>query len=67
MKTGIDEVKKFMSTDITDTEKMTIFLSSLSDYNEHMKLQQKKEQIKIYGIASEIFEESLIPFLPKIL
>ena len=39
MKTGIDEIKKFMSTDITDTERMTIFLSQLSDYNEYMKLQ----------------------------
>jgi hypothetical protein len=32
-----------------------------------MKPQQKKEQIKIFGLAAEIFEESLIPFIPKIL
>jgi hypothetical protein len=32
-----------------------------------MKPQQKKEQIKIYGLAAEIFEESLLPFMPKIL
>lgn len=28
---------------------------------------RNKEYIKIYGIAAEIFEESLIPFLPKVL
>lgn len=32
-----------------------------------MKSTQKKEYIKVYAIAAEIFEESLIPFLPKIL
>jgi len=32
-----------------------------------MKNTQKKEYIRVYGLASEIFEESLIPFLPKIL
>jgi len=32
-----------------------------------MKTQQKKEYIKLYGVAAEIFEDSLIPFLVKIL
>ena len=31
------------------------------------KVPKNKEYIKVYGIASEIFEESLIPFLPKVL
>lgn len=67
MKTGIEEIKRFMSLEITDNDRMTCFLNSISDHNEHMKPQQKKEQIKIYGLAAEIFEESLIPFIPKIL
>ena len=46
---------------------MTIFINKLSDFNNHMKLQQKKEYIKIYGKAAQIFEESLIPYLQKIL
>ena len=32
-----------------------------------MKLPQKKEYIKIYGRAAQVFEESLIPYLGKIL
>jgi len=28
-----------------------------------MKPMQKKEYIKIFGLASEIFEEALIPYL----
>jgi len=67
LKTGIEEVKKFMTTEITDNDRMHCFLSAIAEYNEHMKPQQKREQIKIYGLAAEIFEESLIPFLPKIL
>ena len=60
LKTGIEEIKRFMMNDITDTDKMNAFLNALSDHNEHMKTQQKKEYIKIYGVAAEIFEESLI-------
>jgi hypothetical protein len=66
LKTGIEEVKKFMMNDITDTDKMNTFLTSVAEHNEHMKPQQKKEHLKVYGLAAEIFEESLIPFLPKI-
>jgi len=29
-----------------------------------MKSTQKKEYIRVYGLAAEIFEESLIPFIP---
>mmetsp|Transcript_6966 Transcript_6966/g.6118 ORF Transcript_6966/g.6118 Transcript_6966/m.6118 type:complete len:137 (+) Transcript_6966:237-647(+) len=32
-----------------------------------MKLSHKKETLKVYGEAAEIFEDALIPFLPKIL
>jgi len=39
----------------------------LSEHNEHMKPHQKKELIKLYGNSAEIFEEALIPFMPKIL
>lgn len=67
IKTGIEEVKRFMMNEITDTDRMNSFLSSLSDHNEHMKPQQKKEYIKIYGLAAEIFEDALIPFVPKVI
>ena len=32
-----------------------------------MKPQQKKEYIKVYGKASQIFEEALTPYLQKML
>ena len=32
-----------------------------------MKLSHKKEMLKFYGESAEVFEESLVPFLPKIL
>ena len=64
---GQEEIRKFMSVEITDHEHMVLFLSLLAEENNHMKLQQKKEQLKTYGVAAEIFEEALIPYLPKIL
>lgn len=32
-----------------------------------MKVSQKKEYIKLFGLAGEIFEETLLPFIPKVL
>ena len=56
-----------MTVEITDHEHMVLFLSLIGEANDHMKTQQKKEYIKIFGLAAEIFEESLIPYLQKIL
>jgi GTP cyclohydrolase II len=67
VKTGIEEIKRFMATEITDNDRMLSFLGAVADHHEHMKPNQRKEQIKIYGLAAEIFEDVLIPYLPKIL
>lgn len=64
---GWEEVRRFMAVEITDHEHMVMFLQLLAESNDHMKLQQKKENLKIYGVAAEIFEEALTPYLPKIL
>ena len=56
-----------MTTDITDNERMGTFLNSLVELNEHMSLSQMKEQIKQLGVAAEIFEDALVPFVPKML
>lgn len=42
---------------------MMTFLHMLAEENNHMKLQQKKEYVKIFGVAAEIFEDALIPYL----
>lgn len=56
-----------MKVDITDNDRMTIFLTTLAEFKEHMSLNQMKEQIKQFGIAAEIFEDALVPFLPKMI
>ena len=56
-----------MKVDITDNDKMIIFLNSLGNLNEHMNVSQMKEQIKQFGVAAEIFDEALVPFLPRIM
>jgi hypothetical protein len=33
-----EELKKLMTSDITDNERMTMFLNSLADLNEHMSI-----------------------------
>ena len=56
-----------MTIEITDHEHMLLFLSLLGEFNDHMKPQQKKEHLKIFGVSAEIFEEALIPYLSKVL
>lgn len=62
-----DEVHELMTEHVTNTDRMNTFLHMLSETNEHMKPQHKKELIKVYSQAAEIFEEALLAFLPKIL
>ena len=56
-----------MTQHITNNDRMTTFLSTISKSNEYMKVTHKKEYIKLYGEAAEIFEDALIPFIPKVL
>ena len=65
--TGTELVKEIMRTHITNTDRMNLFITMISDFNLHMKITTKREYIKLFGIAGEIFEESFIPFVPKIL
>ncbi len=37
LKTGIEEVKRFMATEITENDRMNSFLSAVADHHEHMK------------------------------
>jgi hypothetical protein len=37
LKTGIEEIKRFMATEITDNDRMNSFLNTISDHHEHMK------------------------------
>lgn len=67
MAKGIEEMRKIMQVEITDNERMICFLNSVSEHNEHWKPQQKKEYIKLLGTASEIFEDALVPFMPKVI
>ena len=66
-KTAVEELKELMVEHITNTDRMNTFLYHINEQTDHLGNTQKKEYIKVYGIAAEIFEESLIPFLPKIL
>jgi len=38
MQKGAEELKKLMTTDITDNDKMLLFLNLLAEINEHMKV-----------------------------
>ena len=63
MQIAAEEINRFMMQDIREHEHMLMFLNKLADANDHMKIAQKKEQIKIYGKAASIFEDALSPYL----
>lgn len=65
--TAHTEVRELMQVHIVNTERMNCFLASLSESNEYMKGNQKKEYVKLYGEAAAVFEEALGPFLSKIM
>ena len=37
VKTGIEEIKRFMATEITDNDRMNSFLGAVGESTEHMK------------------------------
>ena len=70
-----------MTEHVINTDRMNTFLAALSGLNNNISTQggsggtsqlitseknRRKEMIKVYGEAAEIFEESLITFVPKI-
>jgi hypothetical protein len=77
-----EELNELMTEHIINTDRMNTFLAALSGLNNNISTQggsggtsqlitseknRRKEMIKMYGEAAEIFEESLITFVPKIL
>ena len=64
---GIEELREFMATEVTENDRMLTLLNSFTDFNVHTKLGQQKEQVKLFALASEVFEDSLVPYIPKIL
>jgi len=67
LKTGIDEIRQILTYHITDSERLNLIFSLLSEENEHIKKSTKKEYIKMYGIIAEIFSKNVLEFFPKIL
>ena len=64
---GNEEIGKFMMQEIREHEHMVIFMNKLAEANNHMKTQQKKQYILVYGKAAQVFEEALIPYCQKML
>jgi hypothetical protein len=65
VKTAQDELQELMTEHITNTDRMNSFWQALAVESSHhdTKMAHKKEIIKVYGKAAEVFEEALVPFL----
>lgn len=59
---------ELMTEHITNTDRMNAFWSLLATESSHhdAKPQHKKEVLKNFGKAAEVFEDALIPFIQKI-
>lgn len=60
-------MRNLMKHEVTDNDRMLQIIYKLTDFNEHIKPNQMKEQIKLYGVMTEVFEDDLLPFVSKIL
>jgi hypothetical protein len=67
IKTGIEEIKQIMRVQIINADRMNLFITAITEFNPSTKLLQKKESFKLFGVAGEIFQETINPFVPKIL
>jgi len=67
LKTGQDEIQCLMQEHITNLERMNLFIYHVSDFNQGMKQAQKREHIKILGLAAEQFGSRMIQFNPKLI
>jgi hypothetical protein len=56
-----------MHEHVINGERMNMLIYNITEFNDSMKNLQRKELIKILGLAAEIFSEKLVQFLPKIL
>lgn len=62
-----EEIRDLMTEHITNTDRMNTLLSAFgNDTKYNLNKNQRKEIIKLYGVAAEIFEESLTTFVPKL-
>ena len=64
---GVDQMTFVMQNEILNNQHMNVFINTLMTFNVHQSNDQIREHIKILRVAAEIFEESLVPFIPKIL
>lgn len=62
-----EEIRDLMTQHITNSDRMNAFLAALaSDSKYNLNQKQRIEIIKLFGVAAEIFEESLQSFVHKI-
>lgn len=65
--TALEELKDIMQVHVTSTDRMNMLISIFAEQNEHMGIAQRKEGLKLFGIMGEVFGESLLQFIPKLL
>ena len=61
-----EEINDLMSEHVTNSDRMNAFLGALSgpgDKTSPNNISQRKEMIKVYGSAAELYEESLLSFV----
>jgi len=59
-----------MTEHITNSDRMNTFLSALAQEGNPASTgykNQRREMARLYGVAAEIYEESLITFVQKII
>ncbi len=67
VQTGLDELKEILEVNVTSATRMNVLILILTEQNEHMSIMHKREVAKIYGIMGEVFGESLVAFISRIL
>jgi hypothetical protein len=52
---------------VINSERMNVVIYHLTEFNDTMKPFQRKELIKLLASSAEVFQDKMVPFMPKIL
>jgi hypothetical protein len=63
----LDNIKDLMQTHVTNADRMNLLIATISDPKPGLKAGQRKSWARLYGVMGEVFEDSLTPYVPRIL
>eukprot|EP00347_Sterkiella_histriomuscorum_P010202 403377213 len=67
IKSATEEVYQLLKEHTINNERLNVVIYHITEFHDTMKTFQRREHIKLLGVAAEIYQDKLIQYMPKIL